>query len=73
MEVAVGFKSAPAVDWDIELKLGFVDLPSPIEDGLPPWVVERVLRLHRGEPDPDPACQRPTTPAAAPAAAPAPA
>ena len=75
MEVAVGFKSAPAVDWDIDLKLGFVDLPSPIEDGLLPWVVERVLSGFTEEnpiriplkPKADDAS------AAAPAAAPAPA
>ena len=43
MEVTVGFKTTPNIDWDIDLKLGFADLPTPIEDGLLPWVVERVL------------------------------
>ena len=54
MEVAVGFKSAPAVDWDIDLS-SFVDLPSPIEDGLLRGRRARLVGLHRGEPDTYPA------------------
>ena len=62
-----------AVDWDIDLKLGFVDLPSPIEDGLLPWVVERVLSGFTEENPIRIPLKPPAADDAAPAAAPAPA